>query len=248
MKNNIGKDSACRIRNLFFGAVLLALGTGLLLASCSDFYSTTWGEAFARDPSNVKVTSSNVDELLKDASGDREASRAILKKLIGTDDPKLQAAAVKAANQAAGLTELALSNLGTLTGSNADNADSLEKLAKTIMAEARENDIKGIADDIAGTLPVSSSNPPQFRGSFADSVSSSDLTLLLVTMMLAEVPEENEFDDYVDEWGSGKKIDGTGNINLDEKEKVIAAVANEVIGKRVDSELGKMLGSLVGAR
>jgi hypothetical protein len=248
MKNDIGKERVCRIRNLFGGSVLLALGAGLLLAACTDFYSTTWGEAFARDPSNVQVTRSNVYELLKDANGDREASRAILKKLAGTDDPELQAAAVKAANQAAGLTELVLSNLGTLTGSNANNADSLGKLAETIMAEAKANDIRGIASDIAETLPVSSNNPPQFSGSFSSSVSTSDLTLLLVAMMLAEVPEANEFDDYADEWGSGKKIDGTGNINLDEKEKVIAAIANEVIGKRPNSELGDMLRSLVGAR
>jgi hypothetical protein len=248
MRNNMGKDSVYRIRNLFAGSVLLALGTGLLLAACTDFYSTTWGEAFARDPSDVKVTSSNVYELLKDANGDKEASRAILKKLIGTDDPELQAAAVKAANQAAGLTELVVSNLGTLTGSNAGNADSLESLAKTIMGEVKENDIRGIADDVAGTLPVTSDNPPQFKGSFASSVPTSDLTLLLIAMMLAEVPESDEFDDYTKEWGSGKKIDGSGNLNLDGKERIIAATANEVIGKRPDSELGDMLRSLVGAK
>jgi hypothetical protein len=247
MKNDIGKDSVCRIRNLFGGSVLLALGMGLLLAGCTDFYSTTWGEAFARDPSNVKITSSNVYELLKDANGDREASRAILKKLAGTDDPELQAATVKAANQAAGLTELVLSNLDTITGSNATNANSLEKLAETIMAEAKENDIRGIAADIAGTLPVSSNNPPQFGGSFTSSVSTSDLTLLLVTMMLAEVPANDEFDDYAKQWGSGKKIDGSGNL-VGEEERVIAAIANEVIYKRPDSELGDMLRSLVGVK
>jgi hypothetical protein len=251
MKNYIGKEDARKMRNLFSGAVPFILGMGLLLASCKDFYSTSWGEAFVRDPSKVNVTSSNVYELLKDANGDTEASREILKKLKGTDDPSLQAAAVKAANQAAGLTELALSNLGELTGANADNVDSLEKLAKTILGEITKNDVKGIAGDIVGTLPVSSdsSSGPVFEGSAVNSVSTSDLTLLLVTMMLAEVPDLNApdpFGEYAKRWGDELKIDGQGDISLNDEEKVIAAIANEVI-KRPDSELGKMLKNLVGA-
>lgn len=246
MKNSIGKEGLRRFRNPLFGAAFIALSAGLALASCSDFYSSSWGEGLARDPSNVTITGSNIRELLKDANGDRKASRAILKKLTGTEDPELQAASVKAANQAAGLTELALSNLGTLTGDNADNTDSLQNLAKTVLEEAKENDIRGIADDITETLPLQPGNPPRFAGSFAKSISTSDLSLLLVTMMLAEVPNEDEFDDYVNEWGNGKKIDGNGTMNLDPNERVIAAIANEVMS-RPDSELGKMLKSLVGA-
>jgi hypothetical protein len=237
-----------RIRRMVLGAALSVFGMGLLLASCSDFYSTTWGEAFARDPSSVKVTSSNVYELLKDANGDTKASRAILEKLKGTDDPNLQAATVKAANQAAGLTGLALSNLGTLTGDNATNVDSLQKLANTILADAKENDIKSIADDVANTLPVSigPNGAPVFADSFANSVSNSDLTLLLVTMMLAEVVDIGDnFDAYAERWGTqGKNI--TTEQGLSNNEKVIAAIANTVIA-RSDGELGKMLKNLVGA-
>jgi hypothetical protein len=98
-------------------------------------------------------------------------------------------------------------------------------------------------------LPVSDSNPPRFEGDFINSVSTSDLTLLLVTLMLAEVPDTDDpdaFDKYAGQWGTepGQKDinDGTG---LDASEKLIAAIANEVID-RPDSELGKMLKSLVG--
>jgi hypothetical protein len=241
MKNYTEKEGAHRARNLFSGVVPLMLGIGLLLASCKDFYSTSLGEPFARDPSNVKVTRSNVYDLLKDANGDIEASREILKKLKGTDDPVLQAAAVKAATQAAGLTELAVSNLGVLTGANASNGASLENLARMILAAVTKNDIRGIAADIAATV----------NGPALDQVPTSDLTLLLVTLMLAEVPDTDAgadpFGDYADTWGSEKKIDGSGTVPLDKNEEVIALVANVVIS-RPDSALGKMVKSLVGEK
>lgn len=248
MKNCVEKDRGRQTRNLFCGVLALVFAAGLSLVSCTDFYSSSWGEAFVRDPANVKVTSSNVYELLKDANGDKAASRAILQKLKGTDDPTLRAAAVRAANQAAGLTELVLSNLGTLTGSNAGNTDSLENLAKTILGEAKKNDIGGIADDVADTLPTrdTASGRPIFEGSFAKSASTSDLTLLLLTMMLAEASEASEdFDSYAGKWGGDKKINGEGETLLDGEEKVIAAIANEVIS-RPDSDLKKMLKGLVG--
>jgi hypothetical protein len=81
-----------------------------------------------------------------------------------------------------------------------------------------------------------------FEDGFAASVSTSDLTLLLVTMMLAEVPESGDFDSYVEDWGTNKDINGNG---LDGNEMVIAAIANEVIS-RPDSLLGDMLKNLVG--
>jgi hypothetical protein len=204
------------------------------------------GEDFVRDPSNVKVDSSNVNELLKDANGDTEASRAILDKLAGTSDPKMQAAAVKAANQASGLTELILTNLDVVTGADSNNG-SLETLAQTVLGEARRNDITGIAIDIVNTLPVDVSGAkPEFAGSFVKSVSTSDLTILLVTMMMAEVTD-GDFENYVNGWGTtsgGKNISSAGSLDS-KNERVIAAIANEVIG-RPDSKLGNMLKNLVG--
>ncbi|MDR0731329.1 MAG: hypothetical protein LBF63_06640 [Treponema sp.] len=247
MKNHAEEGNIRRNRNgsLFFGTVLFVLA-GLLLASCKDFYSTSWGEDLARDPANVKVTASNVNELLRDANGDTKASRAILEKLKGTTNPTLQAASVKAANQAAGLTGLVLSNLDTLTGET--DTDALTKVAQTVFGEAKKNDITGVANDIAGTLEntLKESATPEFKeNSFAKSVSTSDLTLLLVTMMMGEaVAASADFESYAKNWGSSKTIEGTG---LDANEKVIAAIANEVIS-RPDSELGKMLESLVGVK
>jgi hypothetical protein len=249
MKNRTEEGTIRRNRDgkLFFGAVLFAL-MGLFLASCKDFFSTSWGDAFARDPSNVKVTASNVYELLKDANGDTKASRAILKKLQGTTDPTLQAAAVKAANQSTGLTELILSNLDKLTEGE---EDALIKVAEKVFGEAKKNDITGVSDDIAGILEnmIVQGNKPEFKeGSAVKSVSTSDLTLLLVTMMMGEAVEASEgFEAYADKWGPGQKDISDTNKLSNKNELVIAAVANEVIS-RADSELGKMLKELVGVK
>jgi hypothetical protein len=251
MKNRTKEGVVRRSRKgkLFFGAVLLAL-MGLFLASCkNDFYSTTWGDAFVRDPSNVKVNASNVNELLRDANGDIGASRAILKKLKGTTDPTLKAAAIKAANQSAGLTELVLSNLGTLTENDGNNQEALIDVADKIFGDAKKNDITEVSDEIAEILiqeVTGKGSAPVFKeGSAVKSVSTSDLTLLLVTMMMGEAVEASEdFEDYADRWGKTKNINDSKNLN--NNERIIADVANEVIG-RPDSELGKMLKNLVGA-
>jgi hypothetical protein len=228
---------------MFFG--VMALATSLALVSCGDFFSTTWGEDFARNPSGVKVSESNVKDLLRDANGDTKASRAILEKLRGTKNPALQAAAVKAANQASGLTQLVLSNLDTLT-EDTNDTKALEKLGQTVLDEAKNNDIVGVAKDIAETLPVKTgTNGPEFDGPFVKSVPTSDLTILLVTMMMAEAVDANDdFEEFVEGWGPGKK-DINDSSTLKDNEKVIAAIANEVM-TRPDSDLGKMLKELVG--
>jgi hypothetical protein len=226
---------------MFFG--VMALVTGLALVSCGDFFSQTWGEGFARDPSNVKVSESNVKDLLQDANGDPEASRAILEKLKGTENPALQAAAVKAANQASGLTQIILSNLDTLTKDTNDTG-ALEILAQTVLNEAKNNGIVAVAGTIADTLSVTvtEDSVPVFEGSFVKSVPTSDLTILLVTMMMAEAVELNDdFSAYADKW-ENKSI--TNAADLGPRERLIAATANEVIA-RGDGNLSDMLKNLV---
>ncbi|MDR1971052.1 MAG: hypothetical protein LBQ46_03940 [Treponema sp.] len=213
------------------------------LASCADFFTNSWAKDGARDPGTIKVTSSNVDDLLKEARGDRPMSRGILDKLEGTTDPVLQAAAVTAGNQAAGLGQTVLSNLDILLDDTSDTT-TLTKLAKEIQDDVKRNDIVGIADILAKTLPVSSGNPPTL-GDFSKEVSTSDLTLMAVTLVLAEAERASQdFDTYIAGWGGGGK-DLQGN-NLSPNERLIAAVANEA-ANRPDSQFGDMLKNLLNA-
>jgi hypothetical protein len=125
-----------------------------LMNSCADFFSTTWGEAFRRDPKNVKVDSSNVYDLLDAAKGDKELSRAILDKIDAKSSDTMKQAAIKAANQAAGLTTLVMENAQTLidVSKGGDYKDAITNVARAIEDAAKDNDFTGISDKLVEIL------------------------------------------------------------------------------------------------
>jgi hypothetical protein len=116
-----------------------------LLNSCADFFSTSWGEMFKRNPKNVKVTASNVYDLLDAAKSDPELSRAILEKINADSGDTLKHAAIKAANQAAGVTTLLLENIATLIDASKSNSyeDAITKVTETIRGAVKDNDVVG---------------------------------------------------------------------------------------------------------
>ncbi|MDR2177421.1 MAG: hypothetical protein LBP20_05200 [Treponema sp.] len=219
----------------------------VLLASCNlGFFANSMGKDLARDPSTITVTAKNVDALLKESRGDPKASKGILDNIAEqlknnpNPDPKLQAAAVTAANQAAGLGELVLENIGTVL-EDPENV-SYENLLDEVLKSADEKDIKGVSEQITASLgrAVTSGNPPKFTGNFIDGVSGADLTQLAFTLILAEA--SGDVNTYVDDWGSGKKLDGTG---LSSSERLIAAIANELAGRK-DNKMGNQLKEFLG--
>jgi hypothetical protein len=123
------------------------------LNSCTDFVTTSWGEMFRRDPKNVRVTASTVDDLLDAATGDRELSRAILDKINANSDDTLKRAAIKAANQAAGISTVALENVKDLMDASKNkDGDALTNLIESILDDVRDNDVKGIGEKVTGIL------------------------------------------------------------------------------------------------
>jgi hypothetical protein len=128
-----------------------------LMNSCADFFSNSWGDMFKRDPKKVKVSASNVYALLDAAKGDPELSREILNKINAGSNLTLKQAAIKAANQAAGISTLALENVQDLIDA-AENNDTgaLEALAKKI--QGKGNDIVDIAGKLTSIL-VEKENP-----------------------------------------------------------------------------------------
>jgi hypothetical protein len=121
--------------------------------SCADFFSTSWGDLFKRDPAKVKVTTSNVHDLLDAAKGDKDLSKAILDQINANSDNALKLAAIKAANQAAGISTLALENVKDLIDA-ADNkdTDALKNLAETIQTDLQNNGIVDIANKLTSIL------------------------------------------------------------------------------------------------
>jgi alanyl-tRNA synthetase len=137
-------------------ALAAAFAVLFLMNSCTEFFSTSWGEGFKRDPENVKVTSSNVYDLLDAAKGDPKLSRAILNKINAGSNPTLKRAAIRAANQAAEISTVALKNIkgliNAVDGSNPEKA--LKEVANNIRGGLKSNDIVGIADKMAEILVV----------------------------------------------------------------------------------------------
>jgi hypothetical protein len=146
-------DNNKKLKVLAAGFVVL-----LLLNSCADFFSTSWGDAFKRDPKKVKVTVSNVGQLLEVAKGDPELSRAILDKIDANSAGALKQAAIKAANQAAGVTTLVLENVKTLIDAYNDRdsignyEDAITGVVETIQGAAEKNDVRGISEKLVEIL------------------------------------------------------------------------------------------------
>jgi hypothetical protein len=228
------------------------LALAVLLSSCADVFTNSWGKNAVRDPGTIKVTADNVKDLLRDAKGDTKTSKGILDKLAGglkdnpNPDPTLQAAAVTAANQAGGLGTTALDKLGDV---DVNDPEAFAKVLDDIQHATKGNNLTGISGDIVASLPttVDEENRIVFDGDFAKNVSDSDLTMLTLTLILAESEKvDGDFDTYIETWTdpAGKKI-SNNSVHLSDSEEVIAAAVNE-LAARPSSDLGKMLKDLLG--
>jgi hypothetical protein len=141
-------------------ALLAALAVLFLLNSCAEFFSTSWGEAFRRDPKKVAVSPSNVYDLLDTAKGDPELSRAILDAINADSDDALKRAAIKAANQAVGISTLALENVDSLiAAADKGDTDALKTLAENIINDLRSNDVEGIGAELTEILKDKVASP-----------------------------------------------------------------------------------------
>jgi hypothetical protein len=229
------------------GGTLIVL---FLMNSCTDFFTSSWGEAFKRDPKKVKVTESNVYDLLEAAQGDPALSREILDKIKADSSPELKKAAFKAANQAAGVTTLVLENVQTLIESAEGDGDkaALEEVAEAILEEAEGNGLEGISDKLEEIFQddIAPTGKPVFTDEhFLDDVPESDLTLVVMTLILAKVEKEERennrsLDDYIQTWSDKNMETGAG---LDADERLIAALVN---GMDDTSDLTEKLKDLLG--
>jgi hypothetical protein len=245
----VGVDFDLEYRGFIMKKWIFALAVLVLLSSCADFFTNSWGKNGVRDPGTIKVTASNVKDLLREAKGDTKTSRGILDKIAEqlknnpNPDPVLQAAAITAANQASGLGTTVLDSLDILLSNDIANEEALNELLKTIQDKTKANDLLGISNTIADSeLVYDSNNKPVLKPGVIDNISEADLTLLALTMVLAEA-EKNDysFENYIETWTNGSK-DLSDKNGLSPSEEVIAAAANGVIQK--GGTLGEMLGGL----
>jgi hypothetical protein len=156
-------------------ALTAAFAVLFLMNSCADFFSTSWGEFFKRDPQKVRVTASNVYDLLDTAKGNPELAKAILDKIYAdvkpddksADADTLRNAAIKAANQAAGISTVALENIKDLInavdGNDKDKEKALQVVANNILGDIKDNGIVDIADKMVAILEGTVGSPEPLR-------------------------------------------------------------------------------------
>ncbi|MDR3311652.1 MAG: hypothetical protein LBS64_00760 [Spirochaetaceae bacterium] len=194
--------------------ILFVLGIGVvMLSSCTEFFTSSWGEGAKRDPSKVKVTSSNAAALVRAARGDPELSRTILAKIAGMGgggwSPALQVTAVRAANQGSGISKLILENVGLIAKDTTKT--TVEDLLDTIKASAKGNHVDEISGELKIVLDSALSNNA-FSSDFLASVNESDLVLLFATLVIADMGDDT-MEDYSDGW-SGAPTAGMGIRNF----------------------------------
>jgi hypothetical protein len=220
----------------------------ILLASCDGFFTNSLGEKWARDTSTIEVSAKNVKNLLKESRGDTKASKGILDKIAeelqkSGPNSTLQVAAITAANQASGLGELVLENIGTVLENDVgDNA--FDGLLGDIQEKAAANEIKDIGKKVEESLgpAVTTGNKPEFKDDLVKDVPDAELAQLALVLVLAESEKSGgTFKDYITTW-EGKDLDGT---DLTDSERIIGAIANEFVDNRPGSDLGSMISELL---
>jgi hypothetical protein len=184
-------------------AVWLVLSAVLVfvLASCDDFYSTSWGKAREYDSSKIKLTQLNLQQWKEKAVGNPALAKALVKKIIS--DLRGKSGAEKAAFQKVGV-QLAIEQAGIGTkiievaGSALDNIDS-EVGIKDLLNKVQKGlgDVDSAAANIAEIVSNSSltgidsdNSIPKFGASddYANDASPSDVGMAVMVLALSIIP------------------------------------------------------------
>jgi hypothetical protein len=179
--------------------IISGLLASLIFVSCTDFFTTSWGEWAARDPASLirKVTASNVDELISMSENNPDLSLEVLKKISnaagsasGTEKTKLQTAAVTAAVNASNLTTTLMNNVSNVSA--LEDADAVKALVTNTLNSM--NNLAPAADNLAAVLP-----DPADTGAFeafVDSASADDLALAAALILAGEAKKSGNLDDF----------------------------------------------------
>jgi hypothetical protein len=226
-------EDGAMLKKILNTARMLTVLTLVVLASCDDFFSTSWGAPREYDPSQITLTRQNLELWKKAAAGNPELAGVLVNKIISELDGK--SGAEKAAFQSAGIGfAIEQSGMGVkileLAGSALSGIDREAGIKDLLLkvqgglssSKAAANNIAVIAGksgiDAAGNVPVFPDNDPY--GSTADP---SNVGLAVIVLALAEIPN----------------IDGSTNLNELSPNLLFNPGGNqaETQGKPTDNEL-----------
>jgi hypothetical protein len=156
----------------------------LVFVSCTDFFTSSWGEWAARDPASLirNVSAGNVDEYIAMAENNPGLSLELLKKIdgavgsaSGSDKTHLQNAAVTAAVNASDFTNVLMNNVPDV--STLEDADKVKELINDTLNSM--GNLTSVSDTLTGVLE-------QDTTAFIDSASADDLAMAAALILAGE--------------------------------------------------------------
>jgi hypothetical protein len=192
-------------------ALVLAVLVGLVMISCDDFFSTSWGPSQEYDASKIKLEQSNLDQWKKKAVGNPDLAKKLVEKIIGelsgksgTEKAAFQEAGIELAVEQSGMgmkiLEVASSDL-----SNINSEEGVKDLLHKVQSGLDENSTAAAANNIAtianasSLLKTKAGQAPKFPNNdpYASEADASNVGLAVMVLALAVVPEIDTSKDLV---------------------------------------------------
>ncbi len=219
-------------RKLTKGSLLFPLTIVLLagiLTSCTDFFTTSWGEWAARDKSTLvkNVTSDNIDELMATAANDKEMQVIIMNNLVDAvskeENPdkkkKLQNAGVELALSTTNIMDTVLGSVGELTslmdGGDGGEVDTDEVITYVTDILNSMSNLQGSTDNLSAMINIEDID------NLVDENNAMNMALTSVLLLCAEVQsvasEEKPMQDYFDDLADSGNFDPNDSTTYPEE-------------------------------
>jgi hypothetical protein len=232
----------------------------MILTSCPEVMSTSWGRWAKRAPKIPPITADNIESLLDATVGDPEFAEALLEAIReeipnkdGEEKARLQGAAVTAAANGSGLDMEVITHIGDLidaatgkdgNGPGVDNIDKITEIFDEIFNNTDHGTIHDLAEDLSEVLLVNGEDESIYDSTKywkKPSVTTDSLLLATVTLLIAETDNLgiDSFDEYLD-WFQEKRADGVG---LTDNERAILILVKQ-LAKRNSDTFGALLEGL----
>ncbi|GHV67713.1 hypothetical protein AGMMS49928_05360 [Spirochaetia bacterium] len=225
--------------------VVFSLLGALLLGSCDNIFSTTWGTPREYDPSKITLSPDNLDAWVEQARKDPKLADAVLKKIkekvdgaTGAEKAKFQDAGVAMAVESAGIGNAIMGHLEDaldLADESGDGQkDAVTNFFDKVKAEVSDNCAKA-AEDITAIIKLEG-NPPKFSDEFFAKAKDNPSTAIqaMMVLTLAELGDKTMEDiqssgiaalDGLSLNGSHIEVDS----NASDGAKVLAAYINMIV-------------------
>jgi hypothetical protein len=181
--------------------LFLVLGI-MILSSCDEFYSSSWGTAREYDPAKIDLNVNNLDAWTEAAIGNPELAAALLQRVKSEipkqTDPKnkakYQEAGVGLAVEASGIGTSILSNAtSALDQLDSGNQDVVKDILANIQGDFKKNKGDRAAGDLTEILDVQTGNNiPQLNPEYSSLVTPADAGQAVLVLALATVDDIDE--------------------------------------------------------